>query len=460
MKKLLPVFAALFFLAGCIKDNFDAPPVGGKDPDMAANITLDSVKARYTGTPQQITQDWIIKVLVVGDDKEGNLYQMLAVEDSTAGIALKMDRSSLYADYPVGRRLFIKLKGLWIGDYAGVIQIGGYLNSDGEVDNIPSAVFDQHIFKGVYGLPVVPHAVSISQLNESYQNKLIELNGVEFQTSDAGKNYADGYNKVSVNRTLKDCNGGTVLVRTSGYASFANSPTATGNGKLLAIYSSYNGDAQLLIRSLDDVMLDTTRCGGGIIVGGDGILGLRASYGGSDVTIPSPKVIKGIVISNASVGNTDPKNMVLQDSTGGIVVRFTSNHSFVPGDEVEVNAGGLTLSDYNGLVQIINVPGSAATKTGTGTITPRIATTAQIQANASAWESTLVTIQNATISGSATWSGTTQINDGTGILNHFTRSAATFSATALPSGNKTFTGIVSNFNGVQLNIRDPASDVQ
>ena len=152
--------------------------------------------------------------------------------------------------------------------------------------------------------------------------------------------------------------------------------------------------------------------------------------------------------------------MVLQDSTGGIVIRFTSNHSFVPGDEVEVNAGGLTLSDYNGLVQIINVPGSAATKTGTGTITPRIATTAQIQANASAWESTLVTIQNATISGSATWSGTTQINDGTGILNHFTRSAATFSATALPSGNKTFTGIVSNFNGVQLNIRDPASDVQ
>jgi hypothetical protein len=148
-------------------------------------------------------------------------------------------------------------KGLWIGDYAGVIQIGGYLNSDGDVDNIPSAVFDQHIFKGVYGLPVVPHVVSISQLNESYQNKLIELNGVEFQTSDAGKNYADGYNKVSVNRTLKDCNGGTVLVRTSGYASFANSPTATGNGKLLAIYSSYNGDAQLLIRSLDDVMLDS-----------------------------------------------------------------------------------------------------------------------------------------------------------------------------------------------------------
>lgn len=459
MKKLIPILTALFFLAGCVKENYDNPPVGGKDPDLVANVTLDTVKARYTGTPAQITEDWIVKVLVVGDDKEGNLYQMLAVEDSTSGIAIKLDRSSLYTDYPVGRRLFIKLKGLWIGDYAGVIQIGGYLNSDGEVDNIPSVAFDRHIFKGVYGLPVVPHAVSISQLNESFQNRLIELNGVEFQNADAGKNYADGYNKVSVNRTLKDCNGGTIIVRTSGYASFANTPTATGNGKLLAIYSSYNGDAQLLIRSLNDVKLDTARCGG-TIVGGNGLLGIRALYGGSDLTLPSGKIVEGVVISDGANGNIDPKNMVIQDSTGGIVIRFTATHSFVLGDKVRVDLSGLTLSDYNGLVQVINVPASAATKIGTGTITPRVATVAQIQTNSNAWESTLVTVQNATISGAgSTWSGTTQINDGTGIINHFTRGAASFSAVSLPSGNKNFTAIVSNFNGVQLNIRN-TSDVQ
>jgi len=233
----------------------------------------------------------------------------------------------------------------------------------------------------------------------------------------------------------------------SGFANFANELTPTGNGKLVAIYSLYNTTGQLLLRDPSDLHLDSVRCGGGPIGGGTGIMAIRNLYGGSDVTIPSGKTATGIVISDGTGGNNDPKNLVIQDSTGGIVIRFSSNHSFAVGDKVTVDLAGLTLTSYNGLYEVTFVPNANATKIGTGTITPRIATCADVQANADLWESTLITIQTANISGSTTYNGTTQLTDVTGTLNHYTRSGATFSGTTLPSGNKSFTGVLGHFNG-------------
>jgi hypothetical protein len=177
------------------------------------------------------------------------------------------------------------------------------------------------------------------------------------------------------------------------------------------------------------------------------------------VTIPSGKTVTGTVISDKDNGNTDPKNLVIQDTTGGIVVRFTSNHSFALGDVVTVNLSGVTLSAFNGLVQATNAATSIATKVGTGTITPRVTTVSNLLANSNAWESTLVTIQSANITGGTTYSGTKSITDATGSINHFTRSTASFSGTTMPVGTFNFTGVVGNFNGAQLSIRN-TTDVQ
>jgi hypothetical protein len=463
MKKVFGLLTLALLLTGmssCLKEKYDAPPTGGKDPDIEVNMTIAGLKAMYTGTAMPITGDYVIRGVVTADDKSGNFYKTIVIQDSTGGISVRLDGTSLYTEYPIGRRVFIKCKGLWLGAYANLIQLGGYLNAEGDLDEIPSAIFDKHILKGVYGLPVVPTVVSINSLNDTYQNMLIELDNVEFQTADAGKPYADAVNKYSLNRTVKNCTGGTILVRTSGYAQFASEVTPSGNGKLLAIYTVYNSTPQLVLRDPSDLDMDSTRCGGGVVVTGNGIMGIRGLWTGSDVTIPSGKTIKGVVISDNVNANTDPKNLVLQDSTGGIVVRFSANHSFVLGDEVTVDLSGLTLTSYNGLIEVINTPSSAASKTGTGTITPRIATITQIQANADAWESTLLTVQNASVTGTGTtYSGSKTLNDGTGNLTLYTRSQATFSATSLPAGNKSFTGVLGDFNGAQLAIRTLA-DVQ
>lgn len=462
MKKALSFITVLLMLAtvsSCVKENYDTPPTGGKDPDITVTTTIEDLKAKYIGPqPLKIVDDIVIMGVVTGDDRTGNLYKQIVIEDSTAGISIRIDGNSLYTEYPVGRRLFIKCKGLYLGDYAGLIQLGA---SDGvEVIELPLATVDKNILKGIYGLTVVPTPVTISQLNSSYQNRLIELNGVEFAGAELNKTYADGVNKVSQNRTLKSCSGSSVIVRTSGYASFANQKVPSGNGRFVGIYSEFNTDAQLLVVDPTQLTMDTTRCGGGVVSNGNGILGLSTLHTGDDVTIPAGKIVKGIVISDRANGNIDPKNMVLQDSTGGIVIRFTGTHTFNLNDEVQVDVSGLNLTSYNGLIEVENVPSAAAIVTGTGSITPRVATVAQVLANSNAWESTLITIQNATASGTGgTFSGTKSINDGSASMTLYTRSQAGFSSSTLPGTPKSYTGYLGDFNGAQLQIRS-LSDVQ
>lgn len=460
MKKALSFITVLLMLvtvSSCVKETYDAPPTGGKDPDIHVNTTIADLRAMYQGNLMKISDTLVIMGVVTGDDKSGNLYKQITLEDSTAGITLLIDGNSLYTEYPVGRRLFIKLKGMYLGDYAGLLQLG---SSDGvEMIGLPTATADNYILKGVYGLTPVPTPVTINQLNSDYQSMLIELNDVEFATADANQPYADGVNKISKNRTLKNCNGGSILVRTSGYASFANAKTPGGKGKFIGVYSEFNSDAQLLVIDRNQVQLNDTRCGGGVVSNGDGILGVSSLYSGSDVVVPAGKIVKGIVISDRSNGNIDPKNMVLQDSTGGIVIRFTGTHTFDLNDEVQVDLSGLDLTSFNGLVEVIDVPFAAAVKTGTGSITPRIATVAQILANSNAWESTLITVQNAAISGGATYTGSKTLNDGTGSLTLYTRSQASFSASTVAGTPMSYTGYLGDFNGAQLQIRSTA-DVQ
>ena len=56
-----------------------------------------------------------------------------------------------------------------------------------------------------------------------------------------------------------DCYGDSIIVRTSGYANFANKLLPEGNGTLIAIVSVYDSYDQLVIRSYDEVQLVNDR---------------------------------------------------------------------------------------------------------------------------------------------------------------------------------------------------------
>ena len=100
MKKLFFLSAIIFGLSGCVKEKFDSPPAGGEDPiGVVANTTIKQLRSLYpigSATPIKIDQDWVISGIVNADDKDGNLYKVVTIQDSTAGIQIKIDNSSLY----------------------------------------------------------------------------------------------------------------------------------------------------------------------------------------------------------------------------------------------------------------------------------------------------------------------------------------------------------------------------
>ena len=91
---------------------------------------------------------------------------------------------------------------------------------------------------------------------------MIRISNVEFSMADTAQTYADKKNKVGASRSLKFCAGGTIYLRTSGYADFAGIRTPGGNGDVVGVYSVYNSEKQILIRDTSDILLTGKRCTG------------------------------------------------------------------------------------------------------------------------------------------------------------------------------------------------------
>lgn len=283
MNKIAKLFAVIAVVAGvgtfsACKKSFDRPP-GAEDPAIVANTTIETLKSLHTvsGAYDVITDDIIISGIVTANDKSGNLYKQLFIQDSTGAMQILIDGTNLYGSYPVGRRVFLKCRGLVLSDYRGTMQIGVMANIAGvpSVEGILSINLNKYLLGGSLNNEVVPFLVTPSDLGTNMQNRyinaLVQMENFEFLPADTSKPYSDtSAYKSTVNRTIKNCSGGTILVRNSAYSNFAAVKLPKGNGTITSIYTifksnptSVNADKQLLIRDTSDIQFtNPVRCGG------------------------------------------------------------------------------------------------------------------------------------------------------------------------------------------------------
>ena len=447
-------------LTACVDDDFDVPPVNGEDPGLTANFTIGELRALTDGDNLvPITEDHIIRGVVVADDRAGNWFRSFILQDSTGGIEVNINLADAYVYYPVGREIFIKLNGLVVGTDAGNFVLGGYIIEEGgaqELGNITD--LPAHLFEGrAVGEPA-PDAQSIAELNDDDLQTLVQLTEVEFADADTGQPFSDPIGQSSVNRTLQDCDGNTIVVRTSGFADFAGDLTPEGLGTVTGIYSQFFGTQQLFIRGPEDVQFEDRSCGQGDPEDYLTIGEVRDLFAGGAQVGPAEAHIVGTVISDAANANVQSRNLFLQDGDAGIVVRFASAHGYQLGDVLDVRIGGEELSEFNGLLQVNNLPLAKATKTGTADQPePTTVTVAELLANGEQYESTLVRIEDATWSGNPTFDFLTTVDDGTGSITHFTTSFATFANAAIPDEAVDVVAIASqggNQQEYQLTIRN------
>lgn len=480
MKKIftyLFLFASLTaIVTSCIKQKFDSPPdTSNYDPNLTVNSSIWQLKQKFnavSGLPVKIEDDITISGIVVADDRSGNFYKQIIIQDTSSGIVVLVGRSNLYNEFPIGRKIYIKCKGLYLGAYGKFIQLGSTPDDKNNLSDIPNPLVSEYIVKGPF-LPdsIKPVLVTINQLSSPDANAkllgtLIKLNDVEFEGAAIGQPYAQDPNIASgTDRKIEDCSLSTIVLRNSGYADFRAYLLPNGKGSIQAIYSRYNNTAQLMIRDTNDVNMSGVRCGGNLNI--VSIKSVREMFpGSSNFTLANEIKIQGTVISDKSNGNINSQNIVIQDETGGIIVRFSSASGLPSlGDKVEVNISGQTLSEYpttgGGVLQIGPVANTKFLKIGTNTITPKIVTFKQISDSLEAWESTLVQVNNVTFPGTGTYSGSKVISDATGSITLYTMTGASFATTTMPMTATSITGIVGQYTVTkQLSIRKLSDVVQ
>lgn len=239
------------------------------DPTQFALKTVADVKALYDplsfapGTTTNIIQgDFLLKGKVTANDETGNLFKYIYIEDATGGIRVNINKTNLYQDarFKVGKEIYIKLKDLRIGRVNGELQLGQLFGNN--VGQIAEADVYKTFFDSKKPLSApVPTERTISQLTMADVGRWIKIKDLEFINSDLGSNYATGQ---ATNRTLKDCNGNTILLRTSNFASFAAQEIDGGRGDVYAILSYFTNTYQLWIPKQIHADLDKPRCDGSV----------------------------------------------------------------------------------------------------------------------------------------------------------------------------------------------------
>ena len=287
MKKIK--FIALAFLAltlgSCMGDGYADPDLTEKVPASPWGnnslreknvISIADLKTQFAtiinsdNGYKQIEKDMMIKAVVTGNDVSGNIYNQVSVQDASGAIIIAINGSGLSGYLPVGQEILVNLKGLYIGSYKKLPQIGGVNTklSDGSLGmgKIERAIWNEH-FKILNpgeadASTVVPEEFDLTKLTDAaYMDanvgKLMTLKKVKFASANGTNVWAPDDTNTSLElidaETGKKISSSNLVVRNSGYSKFANEVVPKGVFDITGIFTRYNNTWQIVLRSTDDL---------------------------------------------------------------------------------------------------------------------------------------------------------------------------------------------------------------
>lgn len=287
MKKIK--FIALAFLAltlgSCMGDGYADPDLTDKVPAAPYGnnslreknvISIADLKTQFATVInsdngyKQIEKDMMIKAVVTGNDVSGNIYNQVSVQDASGAIIIAINGSGLSGYLPVGQEILVNLKGLYIGSYKKLPQIGGVNTklSDGSLGmgKIERAIWNEH-FKILNpgeadASTVVPEEFDLTKLTDAaYMDanvgKLMTLKKVKFASANGTNVWAPDDTNTSLElidaETGKKISSSNLVVRNSGYSKFANEVVPQGVFDITGIFTRYNNTWQIVLRNTDDL---------------------------------------------------------------------------------------------------------------------------------------------------------------------------------------------------------------
>lgn len=284
IKKIRNIFFILLglgLLHSCVKDDeYAIPSTDIVCSDVwESNMTLHELVALVDADTDGIvsfSEEAIIEGYVISDDLPGNFFKTVSIQDDpvnpTIGIQVEIDQTNIGNFFPLGSKIKINLKDIYAGFDRGVYKVGEtYVQgTETRVGRMRASIMQDHVKRSCGDLveiqPVVFETIAAAKASGKL-NTLITINNVQFVDGVLGQPFAPA--GTTVNRGLVDNVGGTIDLRNSGYADFADQILPEGSGSITVVLSKYNSDFQLFIRDENDVNFDQPRFGGG---GGTGAI--------------------------------------------------------------------------------------------------------------------------------------------------------------------------------------------
>lgn len=389
LKFLLIAFTALFITSCVHDDKYDDPNLDTfQCQDLTANITIAQVKALHPMLPNAndnkryvfpADSPAILEGYVSSTDETGNIYKTIFIQDDpvnpTQGFVISVDAVSTYTKFPQGSKIYIKLKGMALGTYGNLIQLGiederAIATGQDAVSRIPEKQVPSVIFRScTVRENIIPKVLTLQQMssNENLLGALIQVNDAEFDSRLLCSTYAP--NGATVDRQINDptLSTATRVIRNSGFASFSNQTLPSGKGKLIGIFSKFTTTYQLYINKAEDLAdmnhfprkdgIAKDPCG----FDQEGltqktVAEVKQLLNGSITSITADLFIKAKVTANDEANNFQ-RQIYVEDATGGIKININKaslfqDERFRVGKEIYIKLKDLSIGIMGGEVQL------------------------------------------------------------------------------------------------------------
>jgi len=237
--------------------------------ELITTTTVEAIVASANATPTVFTTDDIIEAYVTSSDESNNFFKSISFQtiptDGSAptGFSVFLDEAALYAKgFTPGRKVYIKLNGLYRAMVSGSLQIGPLF--EGSIGRIAASEWRDHLFLSA---TIVDENTFIRTLSlftaytDVNQNTLVELDAVQFSDNSINNTYGGGFESGGgTNHTLFSSTGGPgQVIRFSNFCSFAGNQVPTGSGKIRGVLTKFLTTFQFIVRYESDIQLTQPR---------------------------------------------------------------------------------------------------------------------------------------------------------------------------------------------------------
>lgn len=264
----LTCFLIPITLISCVKTQ-DFDPIGQEC--VAMEPATKSIKNIYEVANNQVSRyidEVVIEGYVVSNDQAGNFFKQISIQalDGSIGCSLKLDQTDLYTQYNPGRKIYVKLKNSYVRIKNETLEIGALYIDNFNNETIGRIAYPDYELKVLNSCEVADenslfNLVTIDNLSDSQINTLIELNEVQFANEALSSTFYDQTldDSFATNHSLEDRYGYNIALRTSAFADFAGVSIPNNSGSIKGVLTKFNGNYQLIIRSLDDIQFKEDR---------------------------------------------------------------------------------------------------------------------------------------------------------------------------------------------------------